>query len=135
LRPERVDSEEIVNRPKKEAYRIVKAQLIVLLFFLVIACFGDALWGISLIVGGGIAWAPNLLLYRLLFKYFGAQYAKEFIRAFYLGQFFKFLLTVAGFTMVFAWTNWQPLPVILGFIGVQSVFWVALFLTKKRKCF
>ena len=124
-----------MNRPKKEAFGIVRAQLIVLLLFLPVACFWSTPWGISLFVGGLIAWVPSVLLYRLLFKYFGAQYAQEFIRAFYLGQFLKFLLTVTGFIVVFAWTNWQPLPVMFGFIGVQSVFWLALIPARKRKCF
>lgn len=91
-----------------------------------IACFGNSTRGLSLFVGGGIAWLPNVLLYWLLFKYFGTQNAQAFMKVFYFGQFLKFVLTMAGFIIVFAWTDWQPLLVLLGFMSVQSVFGLAL---------
>lgn len=82
---------------------------------------------ISSIMGGMTAFLPNLYFaYRMsLVK---KKTAKEIVRSFYSGESRKILMTCALFALAFQLPNVQFFPLMLCFIAVLSVFWLALIL-------
>lgn len=82
---------------------------------------------ISSFAGGLTAFLPNLYFaYRMsLVK---GHDAKKIVQSFYKGESRKILMTCALFAMAFQIPNVQFFPLMLCFVAVLSVFWLALIL-------
>ena len=94
-------------------------------------------WGISgwqavlsPLLGGGIAWLPNLYF---AYKIYLARYAdaKSILQAFYAAESIKLVLTVALFAMVLQMAGIDFLALLIGYVTVLSVFWLALLLWRE----
>lgn len=94
---------------------------------------------ISGIIGGAIGILPSLL-FVLLFFYPNPSVAatstvsplpkktpESILRRFYLGEAFKWILTVFLFFLAFQWKDLQPLPLFLVFIATQLLYWIIPF--------
>jgi ATP synthase protein I len=89
-----------ISRPP--AHRITIAQVAILL-----ACWAGmhnwhSLVAISFVLGGLIAVIPNAWFALGVFRWRGASVARQSVRAGYAAEMGKFLLSIAGFGLVFA---------------------------------
>ena len=120
-------------RLKFPAYKIVWAQLVVtaacvvLSFLLVPQSIGSAL------LGGLCCVLPNSYFVLQAFRFSGARSAKRIVRAFYVGELGKILLTVAMFTITFASIKpAHPAVLFVVYSTVQSVYWLAPVLLRNK---
>jgi len=70
---------------------------------------------------------PSLLFGKIFFKNTRVRTAKKIVSAFYWAEIVKILTTFILFMGVFQWPQLKVLPLFLGFILAQLVFWAALF--------
>lgn len=87
----------------------------------------------SWFVGGLVCILPSLILYRRVFAQFGASKAKAIVKAFYLGEALKFILTGVGFVAAFQIPWLQPLWLFLGFLAAQAAFWLSPIIISLRR--
>jgi ATP synthase protein I len=89
--------------------------------------FGKSNWIISSLLGGLIAFIPNLYFaYRISLS--KGKSAKKIVQSFYSGESRKILMTCALFAVAFQLPNLQFFPLMACFVAVLSVFWLALIL-------
>jgi len=62
----------------------------------------DPVAGYSALLGGLIAWVPNVYFAMKAFRYFGARSVKAIVQSFWSGEMGKLFLTAALFALVFA---------------------------------
>lgn len=88
----------------------------------------------SLLSGGLICAIPNAYFSVKAFRYRGARAAKKIVRAFYVGEGIKILLTCAGFALAFVFLEPLSTPALFsGFIIVYLTGLTALILTHTDK--
>jgi len=81
--------------------------------------------GWSALLGGFIAWMPNLYFALRAFRYRGARAAQQIVRSFYAGAFGKMILTMGLFAIVFIKVKpLSALALFTGFIAVQTISWI-----------
>lgn len=117
---------------EKSGYSTVNKILLLQAMVIVLVTLGFWLLGsgnmvVSSLFGGMTAFLPNLYFaYRMsLVK---EQSAKKIVRSFYSGESRKILMTCALFAMAFQVPNVQFVPLMVCFVAVLSVFWLALIL-------
>lgn len=87
--------------------------------------FSGKVTGLSALLGGLIAWLPNMYFALRAFRYRGARAAQKIVRSFYAGAFGKMILTMAMFAVVFI--KVKPLGALALFVGfalVQTMNWI-----------
>lgn len=94
------------------------------MFFLFLATESMA---ISSFVGGLIAFLPNLYFAYRISLAKGAS-AKRIVRSFYSGESRKVLMTCVLFAVAFQVPGVQFFPLMVCYVAVLSVFWLALIL-------
>lgn len=105
---------------------VVTQALLAILIATGIGCWSGIEMAKSSLLGGLIAWLPNL--------YFGCRIylarhrdAHGILGAFYSGETIKLVLTAALFVLVFQVPDIDFLVLLLSYMAVLSVFWFALF--------
>ena len=88
--------------PRPPVHRITLAQLALLAVVCLPMLAHDAVVARSLAAGGLVAIIPQAYFASLAFRRRGAGSAREIARSAYAGEVGKFLLSAAGFAMVFA---------------------------------
>ena len=87
--------------------------------------WGSAVGG-SVLVGGLIAWVPNVV-FSLRFGFRDdRQTAKQVARRLYQGEFLKLLFTAGLFAAAFNVPGLEFLPLMGGYVWVLTIFWFAL---------
>jgi len=82
---------------------------------------------ISSIIGGATAFLPNLYFaYRISLA--KGESAKKIVQSFYSGESRKVLMTCALFAIAFQVPGVLFFPLMICFVSVLSVFWLALIL-------
>ena len=117
---------------EKSDYSSVNKILLIQFFVVVIVSIGFLFFGtlnmaVSSLLGGITAFLPNLYFaYRMsLVK---EQGATKIVRSFYSGESRKILMTCVLFAVAFQVPEVQFLPLMVCFVAVLSVFWLALIL-------
>jgi ATP synthase protein I len=111
---------------RAKAYRIVAAQLAVTaVISLVWAVYSGALAGGSALGGGLISVAGSLFFGRWLGAADGRP-ARDFARAFYVGEGLKIVLTVALFWVAMALLSAAAAPLLITYAATLIVYWLAL---------
>jgi len=82
-------------------YRITLAQLVILVLLCLVLLVSDKVRAYSVLSGGLIAILPQAYFAALAFRWRGARSARAIARSSYAGQVGKFLLSIAGFAVVF----------------------------------
>ncbi len=100
--------------PRPPVHRITLAQLAALALLSLIALAFSSVGAYSLFCGGLIAIVPQAYFAGLVFRRRGAGSARAITRASYIGEAGKFLLSVAGFVMVFAAVRPISGPLVFG---------------------
>ena len=117
-----VKGAEIARPP---VHRITLAQLV----FLPLLCAG--LWlfrgqvsAVSVLCGGLVAILPQAYFAASAFRWRGASAARQIARASYAGEIGKFILSVAGFALVFAAV--RPIEGAAVFIGYLAMLLIQI---------
>ena len=115
-----------VAKYRKQAMRIITWQLIVVILLgLICGIFYNILIAKSAVTGGLIAFLPNLLFVLLVFSETGALAAKRIVKRFYLAEGLKLMITAILFVLALVLLVVEPLPLFIGFIITQMIFWFA----------
>lgn len=116
-------------------HRITLAQLAILVLVCLPLLAYDTVIAWSLAAGGLIAIIPQAYFAHLAFRWQGAKSARAMARSSYAGEIGKFLLSVAGFAVVFATVRPIHGPsVFAGFLVMLAIQIVGswLLLTRSR---
>lgn len=114
-------------------FPVLLAQLIVLLLAALVAWQAlGSVAGYSALLGGLIAWLPNLYFAHKAFRFSGARAAREIVRSFYAGEAGKLILTFVLFALTFAGVKPLEAPVLFGaYLLTLLVSWFAPLLITK----
>ncbi len=119
---------------RQPAFPVLWLQLSVLLLAAFVFSFTDSwLAGYSALIGGAIAWLPNIYFAYKAFRFSGARAAQAIVRSFYAGEAGKLILTSALFALTFIGV--KPLNVMAlfaGFVLTLMVSWFAPIVMKNR---
>lgn len=114
-------------------FPVLMAQLVVLLLAATLTWqWRGNVAGYSALLGGMIAWLPNLYFAHKAFRYSGARAAREIVRSFYAGEAGKLILTFVLFALTFAGVKPLEAPMLLGvYLLTLMVSWFAPLLITK----
>lgn len=96
-------------------HRITLAQLLILILLCLFLLVSDTVRAYSVFSGGLIAVIPQAYFAALAFRWRGARSARAIAHSSYAGQVGKFLLSIAGFAVVFV--TLRPLDAPAVFVG------------------
>lgn len=114
-------------------HRITLAQLTALLVVCLPVLAYDQVVAWSLAAGGLIAIVPQAYFAQLAFRWRGAKSAKAMARSSYAGEIGKFLLSCAGFAVVFAAVRpISGLSVFAGYIAMLAIQIIGSWLLLSR---
>ena len=119
---------------KKELYRILYLQLLLILGLAAMLLFLHGIKsGISTVLGGMAYWLPTLFFVRRVFAKTSARAAKEFVLAFFAGEAFKLILSAVLFVLIVKYLPVTLLAVLAGYIGAIVAFWIAAVVYLSRQ--
>jgi ATP synthase protein I len=114
-------------------HRITLAQLALLVTICLFLTAFDKVCAYSLASGGLIAIVPQAYFARQAFRWRGARSARAMARASYAGEIGKFLLSVAGFAVVFAMVRpIDGLAVFAGYLAMLAVHIIGSWLLLRQ---
>ena len=114
-------------------HRITLAQLATLTLLCLPFLAFDVVVAWSLAAGGLIAIVPQAYFARLAFRWRGAKSARAVARSSYAGEIGKFLLSVAGFAVVFATVRpISGLAVFAGYLAMLAIQIIGSWLLLSR---
>jgi ATP synthase protein I len=114
-------------------HRITLAQLATLILVCLPLLAYDAVIAWSLAAGGLIAVIPQAYFASLAFRWRGAKSARAIARSSYAGEIGKFLLSVAGFAVVFATVRpIDGLAVFVGYLAMLAIQIIGSWLLLSR---
>jgi ATP synthase protein I len=116
---------------RKQGMTFLRVQAVVALVFAGLWQLIAQSGGTSALVGGFICWIGNVFFVLLAFRHAGAGQARQIYSGFFMGQLAKFFVTVTLFGVAFWTQRLMGLPLILGFMITQGVFWVAPLIFKR----
>ena len=103
-------------------HRITLAQLALLVSLCLGVVAFDKVYAYLVLIGGLIAVVPQAYFAVLAFRWRGARSATAIARSSYAGEVGKFLLSVAGFALVFATVRpISGLAVLIGYLVMLTV--------------
>lgn len=105
-------------------HRITLAQLAILTLVCLPLLAYDQIIGWSLAAGGMVAIVPQAYFAMLAFRWRGASSARAIARSSYAGETGKFLLSVAGFAVVFAAV--RPIDGLAVFAGYMAMLTIQI---------
>ena len=119
---------------KKEAYRIIYWQLILIMgLALILFLLQGMRSGLSALSGGLACWLPTLLfVWRVFSGSSAARAAKQFMLLFVVGETFKLLLCAILFVLIVNYLPVNILSVLIGFVGAVTAFFLAAMLLLTR---
>ena len=82
----------------------------------------------SAIAGGLVGFVPNAYFAIKFGRQDPRKTASQVVRAFYLGETIKLVVTALLFAIVFQIPGIEFMPLFIGFVPVVMVFWFALLL-------
>lgn len=110
--------------------KIIAIQLAVTVLVAIVAMVvGGVKPAYSALVGGGINIVTTAYFARRVFAARPGATAKRMVRAFYVGEVTKILLTVALFTLALLWLELAFLPLFTAYALTMLAFWLALLVT------
>lgn len=118
---------------RAKGLKIVLVQAVVAFALALVWGATSGLNGFFAALSGGAACAvPNAIFAWLLFRQTGAQAAKRVVKAFYVGEVVKMMLTAIGFFLAVVFFADDFLQLITTFIATQMVLWFSPLIIKER---
>ena len=106
-------------------YKVALYQTLILLGVVGFLAVGDIVLAFSVLVGGFIQIGPQAWFARQAFKYTGARQVDKVVRAMYMGESGKIVLTASLFVVCFIlWEQLNFLAVFSTFILMMPVQWM-----------
>ena len=103
-------------------HRITLAQLVLLVPLCLLLLALDKVCAYSVLSGGLVAIVPQAYFAALAFRWRGARSARAIARSGYAGEIGKFLLSIAGFAVVFAAARpIDGLAVFAGYLAMLAI--------------
>lgn len=119
----------IANHKTQNKVKIWQFQLLQIVFTLILALSALVFFGkqtaASVILGGFVAIVPALVFTRKFFHHQGARAAKQIVKAFYLAEGIKLILSVILFALVFIFIKVQAFAFFLTYIVVILTHWLS----------
>lgn len=112
-------------------WRLLRLQIIVVLIVTILMSFMGIRAFYSSLLGGTICVLGNLCFAKIFFAYSGARAAKKILYSMYLGETFKFIITLMLFFVATKYLRIQALPFFLSYIITQNVFWFSFWFFNK----
>lgn len=111
--------------------RIIKTQgLLVLIISFIIGCLFKVKTALSFGLGGISSILPGMLFATLFFRQDVTKSPKTVLKNFFSSELLKWLVTIGWLVLVFHWKDLQFLPLFLGLILTQLVYWRYLFILR-----
>lgn len=88
--------------------------------------FGDARAARSAALGGGISVVATAYFAWRVFAFSENQSLDKVVRAFYVGEVSKILITVVLFYVVITWVDVAHLPLFLTYIATLLAYWMIM---------
>jgi len=106
-------------------YKVALYQTLILLGVVGFLAVGDIVLAFSVLVGGFIQIGPQAWFARQAFRYTGARQVDKVVRAMYMGESGKIVLTASLFVVCFIlWEQLNFLAVFSTFILMMPVQWM-----------
>ncbi len=121
----------MLNLSRQQALTFLKLQCLTALLVAVAFLLVSFQQMIGALVGGVICVLANSFFVYKAFRVSGARQAKGIMGGFISGEIGKITITVMLMIGVFLYTTLPTLPVFIGFLLTQSVFWIAPFVFKR----
>ncbi|HFB63910.1 MAG TPA: F0F1 ATP synthase subunit I [Aeromonadales bacterium] len=117
---------------KKVAFKVVLYQFVAVVVVATITLAIKFNVGLSFFIGGMINVVPAYVFAHKAFQYAGARQARQVVRAFYLGEALKLVLTIVFFIVVFMFTTLNPKWILFGYGVALVTHWVSLVILKNN---
>lgn len=122
---------DLARSARDAAFRLIVWQsvltLAIAVCLLVLQGYQSAL---SAVIGGMICVLPNAYFAIKAFSHSGARAAKQIVHAFYLGEAIKIIMTAALFTLAYVALPVDIKTMLLTFICIQLMAWLAPWVFK-----
>lgn len=124
----------LLQAAKTGVNRLLLLQLVMtVLIVIFMGLLLDTRAAYSALIGGSICVISNWYFARHFFAFSGARSARRIIKAVYLAEVIKFLLSMALFAAAFHYLHVSALPFFISYIITQWMFWFAPWLLKSNR--
>jgi ATP synthase protein I len=114
--------------------RVLVAQLLIgLLITVIVLVSVNRHAAISALLGALVALIPSVVFAKKMFQHQGARAARQIVKNFYTGEFFKIILSVILFTLVLKFYKLVPLAFFLAYIAVIMTHWFAPLIINNKQ--
>jgi ATP synthase protein I len=123
-------SHALVKRGYQQAKQLLLIQALLLLAIAGLGLIKDLSIAIALLSGEMSVFLANLYFVYKVFSKSGAQASKQVVRAFYLGETVKIMISVGLLITAFIWLPGKELFVLVGYIAALLTQWLTLVIVK-----
>jgi F0F1-type ATP synthase assembly protein I len=121
----------MLNLGRQQAISFLKLQCLAVLLVAIGFLLVSLQYSLAALSGGAICLLANGYFVYKAFRVVGATQAKGIASGFIIGEIGKISITVILMVGAFLYTSLLPLPLLVGFLLTQSVFWVAPFVFRR----
>jgi ATP synthase protein I len=123
-------SHALVKRGYQQAKQLLLIQALLLLAIAGLGLIKDLSVAIALLSGEMSVFIANLYFVYKVFSKSGAQASKQVVRAFYLGETVKIMISVGLLITAFIWLPGKELFVLVGYIVALLTQWLTPAIVK-----
>ncbi|MEP1743305.1 MAG: ATP synthase subunit I [Kangiellaceae bacterium] len=123
-------SHALVKRGYQQAKQLLLIQALLLLAIAGLGLIKDLSVAIALLSGEMSVFIANLYFVYKVFSKSGAQASKQVVRAFYLGETVKIMISVGLLITAFIWLPGKELFVLVGYIAALLTQWLTPAIVK-----
>lgn len=123
-------SHALVKRGYQQAKQLLLIQALLLLAIAGLGLVKDLSVAIALLSGEMSVFLANLYFVYKVFSKSGAQASKQVVRAFYLGETVKIMISVGLLITAFVWLPGKELFVLVGYIAALLTQWLTPAIVK-----
>ena len=123
-------SQLLVKKGYEQAKKYLVVQAIIIVSISTLALLKDLQVAIALLSGAMAVFIANLYFVFKVFSKSGAQANKQVLRAFYLGETVKIIISISLLVIAFIWLNGYEEYVLMGYIVAYLLQWIAPSIVK-----
>jgi len=123
-------SQSLVKQGHQQAKKLLLIQMVLIILVASLGLFKEFKVAISLLSGGIAVFLSNLYFVYKVFSKSGAQANKQVLRAFYLGETVKIVISVSLIAIAFSLLPGTEMFVLVGYILALLFQWLAPVIVK-----
>jgi len=123
-------SQSLIKQGRQQAKKLLLIQMIIIILIAGLGLFKEFKVAIALLSGGMAVFLSNLYFAYKVFAKSGAQANKQVVRAFYLGETVKIVISVSLLAIAFALLPGTEMFVLVGYILALLFQWLAPVIVK-----